>query len=184
MSVTARRSPLAGAAPLSPKRRWRAIALSTVLFLPGYWALLTGLVAVATDAAEAPAPGPLIAFGLCLIPFVFIALAFLSEHPRAAAASVKAMLLCLLVGIPASALAADAVTGLVAGMGAGGIVALRSDPGSSWRWRALAVAFATVYVFVTLRLAGDIVLIVAPALPFSAVGVADHLAERRRERTG
>ena len=35
--------------------------------------------------------------------------------------------LCLLVGIPVSALAGDAVSGIVAGVGAGGIAALRAD---------------------------------------------------------
>ena len=35
--------------------------------------------------------------------------------------------LCLLVGIPVSAFAGDAVTGIVAGVGAGGLVALRRD---------------------------------------------------------
>ena len=38
-----------------------------------------------------PAPGPAIALGLALIPFVFIVLAFLSEHPSAPGAVVKAM---------------------------------------------------------------------------------------------
>ena len=46
---------------------------------------------------------------------------------RAPGGRLRAMGLCLLVGIPVSALAADAVTGIVAGVGAGGIVALRAD---------------------------------------------------------
>ncbi len=83
-----------------------------------------------------------------LIPFVFIALAFLSEHPRAPGAVVKAMGLCLLVGIPVSAVAGDAVTGIVAGVGAGGIVALRSDEPHNWKARALGVAIAASYTFV------------------------------------
>jgi hypothetical protein len=124
----------------------------------------------------------MIALGLCVIPFVFIALAFLSEHPRPASAAAKAMALCLLVGIPVSALAQDAISGLVGGMGAGGIAALRADAEHSWRLRALAVAFATVYAFVMIRAAGDLVLLVAPALPFTALGVVDHIAERRADR--
>jgi hypothetical protein len=90
--------------------------------------------------------------------------------------------LCLLVGIPVSALAADAVTGFVAGVGAGGVAALRADLAHSWRARALAVLVASLYTYVTLRLAGDLVLIVAPALPFTALGIVDHLSERREER--
>jgi hypothetical protein len=177
-----RRSASAGAAPLPPQRKWRAILLSTLVLVPAYWSFLVGLVSGASSDADAPAAAPFLAFGLALVPFVFIALAFLSEHPRAPGAVVKAMLLSLLVGIPVSALAADAVTGLVAGIGAGGVVALRSDENESWKARALAVVLASVYVFVTVRLAGDVVLIVAPALPLSAIGVADHLSERRKER--
>jgi hypothetical protein len=182
MMAGARRSVLAGAEPLSPRRKWRAILLATLLLVPGYWAMLAGFVSVASASEDAPGAGPFIAFGLALVPFVFIALAFLSEHPRAPAAVVKAMVLSLLVGIPISALAADAVTGLVAGLGAGGMLALRADENHTWRPRALAVALVTAWVFITLRTATDVALLLAPALPFTAIGVADHLAERRRER--
>ncbi|MGH2637509.1 MAG: hypothetical protein ACRDHU_15370, partial [Actinomycetota bacterium] len=111
MSVArAHRSALAGAEPLPAPRKWRAITLATLVLAPAYWSIMAGLVAIASDEARAPNAGPFIAFGLSLIPFVFVALAFLSEHPRAPGAVVKAMLLCLVVGIPVSALAADAVT--------------------------------------------------------------------------
>ena len=122
-----RRSILAGAEPLSARRKWRAILLATLVLTPGYWSMLAGLVAVGSDDDGAPLAAPYIAFGLALLPFVFVVLAFLSEHPRAPGAVVKAMLLALVVGIPISAIAADAVTGLVAGLGAGGIAALRAD---------------------------------------------------------
>jgi hypothetical protein len=178
-----RRAP-AGVEPLTPRRKWRAILLSTLLLLPGYWSLLIGLVAVASEEENAPPAGPYIAFGLMLVPFVFIALAFLSQHPRAPGAVVKAMVLSLLVGIPASALASDAVTGLVAGLGAGGAVALRPDLAHDWRMRALAVAAASVFTFVLVRVAPDVALLLTPVLPFTSVGVADGLSERRSERRG
>jgi hypothetical protein len=177
-----RRSALAGAEPLPPRRKWRAILLATLLLAPGYWSLIAGLVSIASDRASAPAAGPLIAFGFALVPFVFVALAFLSEHPRAPGAVVKAMVLCLVVGIPVSALAGDAVTGLVGGIGAGGIAALRADLDHTWKARALGVLAACVYVFLLVRLAPEAALVVSPALPFTSIGVADHLSERRRER--
>jgi hypothetical protein len=144
--------------------------------------VLAGLVSVVSEREDAPPAGPFIAFGLVLVPFVFIALAFLSEHPRVAGAVIKSLVLALVVGIPVSAIAADAVTGFVAGIGAGGIVALRADAGEGWRPRAIGVLFASVYVFLMIRTAGDLILLVAPALPFTSIGVADHLSERRRER--
>jgi hypothetical protein len=90
--------------------------------------------------------------------------------------------LCLLVGIPVSALAADAVTGLVAGVGAGGIVALRADQAHEWRIRAAAVAVAAAYAFVLARAAGAVVLIAAPIFPFTSLGLADHFSEWRLAR--
>ena len=178
-----RRSILAGAAPLSPQRKWRAITLATLLFIPAYWAIVSALVSLGSkDGRATPDAGPLIAFGLCLLPFVFIVLAFLSEHPNAPGAVIKAMGMVILVGIAVSAVAADAVTGLVAAVGAGGIVALRADPDHSWRARAVAVTLATVYLYVLLRSASDVALLMAPVLPFTGIGVADHLSERKRDR--
>src|SRR5204863_3504781 len=151
--------------------------------VPAYWAILTGLVAGRKDAGiRVPNPGAAIALGLALIPFVFIVLAFMSEHPRAPGAVLRAMGLSLLVGIPVSAIAADAVTGIVAGVGAGGVAALRSDEGHTWKSRAIAVAIASVYAFLIVRMATGLGLLVAPILPLTAIGVADHLAERRQER--
>ena len=85
----------------------------------------------------------------------------------------------LVVGIPVSALAADAATGLVAGIGAGGIAAIRADLLHSWRARALGVAAASLFVFLAVRTAPEAAILVAPCLPFTAIGVADHLSERR-----
>lgn len=177
-----RGSVVAGAAPLPPRRKWRAILLATLLLVPAYWSVVAGAVSAASATRGGPPAGPLIAFGLALIPFVFVALAFLSEHPRAAGAVVKAMVLSLVVGIPVSAIAADAVTGIVAGLGAGAIASLRSDDAQARSARVWAVVAASLYAFVLLRTAGIVAVILAPALPFTSVGVADHLVERRRER--
>jgi hypothetical protein len=174
-----RRSILAGAEPLSARRKWRAILLATLVLTPGYWSMLAGLVAVGSDDDGAPLAAPYIAFGLALLPFVFVVLAFLSEHPRAPGAVVKAMLLALLVGIPISAIAADAVTGLVAGLGAGGIAALRADIGDDTKRRVVAVVIVSVATFVLLRSITEVALLLAPVFPFTSLGVADHLSERR-----
>jgi hypothetical protein len=183
MQSTRRRPGAAGMGPLPPQRKWRAITLATLLLAPAVWSLLAGLVAVAADdGTDASSGGAAIAFGLSLIPFVFIVLAFASEHPRAPGAVLRAMGLCLLVGIPVSALAADAVTGLVAGLGAGGIVALRADAAHEWRIRAAAVAIAAAYAFVLARAAGAAVLIAAPIFPFTSLGLADHFSEWRLAR--
>lgn len=156
--------------------------VATLVLVPSYWSVLAGLVSLTSDSADAPPAGPFIAFGLALIPFVFVVLAFLSEHPRAPGAVVKAMGLAIVVGIPVSAIAADAVTGLVAAAGAGGIAALRADRAEGWKARAIAVLAVSVYVFLMIRVAGDVTLLLAPTLPFTCLGVADHLVERRAEK--
>jgi hypothetical protein len=177
----AKRSVLAGVEPLSPRRKWRAITLATLLLVPGYWSLVTGLVAEGSHKESAPFAAPYIAFGLVLVPFVFLALAFLSEHPRASGATAMALILTILVGAPVSAFS-DAVTGFVAGVGAGGIVAMRADIAHNWKARAVAVLVVSAYVFILVRSATVIALLLAPVLPFTSIGVADHLSERRRER--
>jgi hypothetical protein len=180
----ARRTPGAGAQPLSPQRKWRAITLATLIMVPAFWAMLAGLVALASDdgdaGSDAPQAGAALAFGLALIPFVFVVLAFLSEQPRPPTAVLKAMGLCLAVGIPVSALAGDAVTGIVAGAGAGGIAALRADTPDGWKARAVAVAIAAAYTFVLVRMVGAVALLPAPVFPFTGIGVADHFVEWRQ----
>jgi hypothetical protein len=181
-----RRGTPVGMEPLSPARKWRAIMIATLVLVPGFWMLLAGLVAGATDGSAGAEAEPNVAValvvGLAVVPFVFVALAFLSEHPRAPGAVLRAMGWALLVGIPASALAGDAVTGIVAGVGAGGIQALRMDDPQNWRARALAVLVASVYTLVLVRVAGALVLLPAPIFPLTAIGVADHLSERRAEQ--
>ena len=173
--------------PLSPQRKWRAITVATLLLVPAFWSLLAGLVAVASDESSraepgGPEPAAALAFGLAIVPFVFVALAFMSEHPRAPGAVLRAMGLALLVGIPVSAVVGDAVTGIVAGVGAGAIVALRMDGDHEWRTRAVAVAIAAGYTLVLVRLVGAVALLPAPIFPFTAIGVADHVSEHRRQR--
>jgi hypothetical protein len=172
--------------PLSAKRKWQTITVATVLFLPAYWSVLAGIVDGALDEGEAVSgdvgsSAALVAFGLALIPFVFIVLAFMSEHPRAPGAVVRAMGLSLLVGVAASAVAADAVTGIVAGVGAGGLVALRPEPDHGWKPRAVGVLVAATYSFVLVRSAGELAVLMAPVFPLTALGLADHYVEWRRQ---
>ena len=172
-----------GIEPLPPRRKWRAITVATMILVPAFWAILAGLVSTASKNNHAgPNPAAAIALGLALVPFVFLVTAFMSEHPRAPSAVLKAMGLAVLVGIPVSAVAGDAVTGMVAGIGAGGICALRSDAAHSWRARAVAVTVAAVYTFVLIRTIGAPALLVAPVFPLTGIGIADHISEWRVQR--
>jgi hypothetical protein len=185
-TATSRRrggDPSAGAAPLPPRRKWLAITVATVILAFAFWAILYALVAIDRgERADTVNPAASLAVGLALVPFVFMVLAFGSGHPRAPVAVLKAMGLSLVVGILVSPLTFDAVTGIVAGVGAGGIVALRMDDAHNWKARAIAVVMAAAYTFVLARIGGAIVLLAAPIFPLTGIGVADHLSELRRAR--
>lgn len=182
----ARRRPRTGGMePLTPQRKWMVITVATLLLAPAFWAMLAGQLAFASDDSDVSeaAASAAIAFGLAVIPFVFMILAFGSAHPQAPGAVLRAMGLCLVVGIMVSAVAADAVTGVVAGVGAGGVVALRKDLPHDWRTRATAVALAAAYAFVLARTSSAMVVLSAPVFPLTAIGMADHWSERRRRST-
>jgi hypothetical protein len=77
----------------------------------------------------------------------------------------------------------DAVTGLIAGMGAGGVAALRADLVHDWKTRAWAVVAVSVYTLLLAMVAPAGALLFGPALPLTGIGLADHVSERRAERT-
>lgn len=177
-----RRRRTGGVGPLPPEQLWRAVVLTTLLVVPAFWSLLAGLVALGDEGDAGPSAGAAIAFGLAFLPFVFVAGAFLSQHPTAPSAALGGMGLSLLVGIPASALAGDAVTGLVAGVGAGAAIVVRRGAGAPLRPRFVAVALASAYTFALVRVAGAVALLSAPVFPFTAVAMADMVMARRAER--
>jgi hypothetical protein len=166
--------------PLSARRKWRIITLATLLLVPGYWTLLAGLVADQSGAKGGPNPAAAMALGVVVIPFVFIVLAVLSGRAGWPGAVAKAMGMAALVGIPVSAIAGDAITGIVAAVGAGGCIALRRDLPHSLRTRAYAVGFAALYTFALVRSVSLLALLPAPVLPLTAIGLADHVSERRQ----
>jgi hypothetical protein len=171
-----------GAEPISPRRKWRTITLATLLLVPAQWALLAGIVASATDAPEgAPDPTAAFALGFALVPFVMIVLAFGSGQRNAPLAVLKAMGMALLVAVLVSPLAGDAVTGIVAAVGAGGMLALRRDPPQTRKARVIGVVVAAAYTFALVHTVGAIALLPAPIFPLTALGLADVLMERRAE---
>lgn len=176
-----------GMQPVSPQRKWRAITVATLVLVPAFWSMMAGLVALATDDRDVSDPAGLspaaaVAFGLAVIPFVFVVLAFMSEHPRPPAAVLRAMGWSLLVGLLVAGFVGDPVTAVVAGVGAGGVAAMRRDDDGDTRPRILAVVVASLYTLLLVQMVGGVALLPAPIFPFTAIGVADHLAERRRER--
>jgi hypothetical protein len=166
-------------AEVTPRRTWLAITIATLLATVSYWAILFGfLVSVAglEDQPEGFGAGAL-ALGLALVPFVYVALAFLSGHKRAPTAAVLGMFLFLLVGSPVFVF--NRVMGLVAGFGAGAVLSLRREERHRIRTRVAAVALGLGVLGLLLVAVPQVGLAIAPAIPFTAVGLANRRDEKK-----
>lgn len=163
--------------PMIGRRKLIALTVATVLLVISYSGILGAFVASGLD--DGPNPGPPLALGMALLPLVFAAAAYLSLNPRAATSVLKAVGLFFLLAVPVSALAQDAVSGLVAGFGAGAVVSVDRLPMHTWQSRSIAVATSTGYVFLLVRMIAPLGIASAPLLPFTAVAVADYILERR-----
>jgi hypothetical protein len=157
--------------------------MATLVVVPAYWSILAGVVSLGLgDGRGVGHPEVAIAFGLAALPFAFVVLAVHSEHPRVPFAVAEALGAAVLVGVPLSALAGDAVTGLVGAVGAGGVFALRPVPDQRLRPRVAAVAVVCAYTFVLAQVSPTLALLPAPLLPFAALGLADRRGERAQHR--
>jgi hypothetical protein len=177
-------SGLFGRETITSRGRWLAIISASLLLQLPYW---VAAFAFASSHEGQPIPGTPVFFALGFVPLVFVLLAFVSRNPRAPGGVLKAMGLFLLV-TPVVALL-NPVVGVVAGFGAGGIVALQR-PGlpRDQRTRLIALLVGCVYLYVLLRVVGaaEFAIVTGAALPFAVLGIADELTVGRHaaaERT-
>lgn len=157
----------------SEKRRWLAILLTTALMTATYVVFLYSLVVASGE--ETVFAGGLLGIALGLVPGVFAVGAFVSQSPSVIKATLKAS------GLWVAGVAIfffDLPTGLVAGFGAGGVLAFRLRTKNSYRARAIAIALCVIYTFVLLRVAPEVGLFAGAPLPFIAIGLADMYTER------
>ncbi len=151
-----------------------AIGISTVILFLSYTMFIFGFAAASED--DTAFAGGLIGIATGLVPAVFGVLGAVSQRPRSIRNALLASLLWFAVGGPLAIL--DIPSGLVAGFGAGGVVALRRDPANTVVSRATAVAVCVVYVFVLGRIIPAAALMVGGVLPFLAIGAADSITDR------
>ncbi len=145
------------------------------MLLFSYGLILLAFVAGTGEGTEVL--GATLGVGLGLIPMVFAVAAFGSGTSPALPAVLKATGLFALVAIPIAAY--DLVTGMVAGFGAGGVVALRLQEGRSRRPRVIAVALVALYTFALLRVSAAAAIFGGAVLPFIAITFADEFGARR-----
>lgn len=117
-----------------------------------------------------------LAIGLALssVPPAYLLAALLSRRPDWPLGVLAAMGLALVVGLPLL-IFQNPLAALLAGTAAGAVVAVEREPGTTWHNRAIAAAVVAVVVIAGLSWdpTFPIVAVVGPALPFSAVGLAD-----------
>lgn len=159
------------------RRRWLALSAATLVGTVSYWAVVLAFATAEREGATEPSLGAL-AFGLAITPLVFVTLAAASGHPSVTVGALAGMGLFLLVA-PLLALFVDPVTGMVAGFGAGAVVAMRREQVHGLRPRAVAVVIGLVAVVVGLFVFPPVAVAFGPAVPFVAVGAADGWQERR-----
>lgn len=144
------------------------------------WSIIIAVAAAGSDEIDAPEPAPFAAFGLALVPLVFVIVAFGSRNRRAAGVTIAAMGLFPIVALPIGLV--DSATGLVAAFGAGGVFTMRAEIEHRWRGRVIAVVVATIYTVVVVSVVPPLGIALAPLLPLTAVAVADVFMEYRAEQ--
>ena len=169
---------------VSSLRMWVAIIVATVIAVIAYGSLLLAWFAVVVEDSEVAtetdisgSEGPFFALGLILVPFVFIALAFISRRSRAPFATLAAMGLFIVVALPLGLFLHLSVV-LVAAFGAGGVVTLARGPGYRLSYRIWAVVITAVYVTGLLVVAPPGGIFAGAILPLAALGIADMLGAR------
>jgi hypothetical protein len=155
------------------RRNWTAIGVGTVIMFVASVAYATAFVDEGGRAEEVEFN--LVGVALALVPFVFIAVGFLSHNPRAPIRVLQAMLLLLAVALPVGLI--EPVLGAATGFAAGGAVALRPpDVAGVGKWRAGAVGFTAVYLLVLLVVVPPGGVFAAAVVPLAMVGAADEYA--------
>lgn len=131
---------------------------------------------VAASGDEVVFAGGLLGIALGLVPAVFAVAAFVSNNPRSLLSVLGASALWLVVTLIIGA--GSLPVGLVAGYGAGGVLAFRLGPDHTRSSRTVAVVLCATYTLVLQRLLPEVGLFAGAPLPFAAIAAADLYRER------
>lgn len=144
-----------------------------------FWALIYGSALAFSDGAEVAdeviaRAGAGFGLALVLVPAVFAAAAFASSRIDAPVMVLAGMGISLAVGLPLLILRNPAAA-LITGYAAGAVVTLSRPDGWPLRNRWIAAAVVGVVAHLGLLFLPAPTAWVAPALPFTAMGLADAL---------
>lgn len=171
--------PVGPDAPLDPRRKWLAVGLATVVTLPAFWLLVAAVVAADPDNDFDAPVGVFVGVGLALVPLALFVLAKVSRHEQPfRAAAMGGTIGVVLAGVLSFALR-EPLSPLVAGLGAGAVIALRTHPDTTTAARSIAVAIAAAYSAAMVWFVPQLSLGLSPMLPSAAVAAADGYMARR-----
>lgn len=159
---------------LSPRRRWAAVVITTIVIALSYVSLLLGLGGIGGSDSEAT--GAALGTGLTVMPLAFMTATFMTSHRHPARAIVGAVAAWLVV---VGLVAFDVVVGLIAAYTAGAAVSLERPPGASWRHRIIVSAVFVVVVAMARALAPAATVLTAPIAICLVVQFADDLSRHR-----
>lgn len=130
---------------------------------------------------EPAVDGGLAGIALALAPFVFVVFAFVSRHPRAPRAVLRAMGAFVLAGLSFGLL--TPALGAAAGFGVGAILTLNPpNVVGDTRRRLFGLGLALVYTFALLVYVTPAGVFTGALLPVIAIGLADEFSWWRHER--
>ena len=138
---------------------------------------VVGPDAGAVDGDSLAQAGAGLGLSLILVPFAFMTAGLASAHPEWHVMTLAGMGLFIAVGLLLLAVPpTNPLASLVAGFAAGAVVTVSRPLGAGLRHRVIAAGVAIVLVFAGFLVAPFAIAWLAPALPFTAVGLADQLA--------
>ncbi|OFW65856.1 MAG: hypothetical protein A2Z12_04840 [Actinobacteria bacterium RBG_16_68_21] len=140
------------------------------------------LAGIADETSTDPNRTAAFGFGLAIVPFVFVTLAFGSRHPRAPRAVLASLGLWLAISLVLGLLTVG--LGISVGFGVAGMFSFRRDPPHSYRTRSWALVAGLFYTVLLAVLAPGLGLFAAGTVPFIAIGFADQYAENRARTQG
>ncbi len=155
------------------RRNWAAIGVGTVLTFVASVAYASAFVD--EDGRAEEVDFTLVGIALAIVPFVFVAVAFISRNPEAPKRVLQAMLLLLAVALSVGLL--EPVLGAATGFAAGGALTLRPPPVPKvTSWRVGAVCFTALYLVVLFIIVPPGGVFAASVVPLAMVGAADEYA--------
>ncbi len=157
-----------------------AIGIATIIMMFSYFPY-----AAAFAGAEGEPAGidtGLLAVGLAVAPFVFVALGTLSRYMGFAKQVLRAMGLLIVVGFGVGLL--SPVLGATAGFGVGGALTLRRpEVYEVMKWRLWSVVMTVVYTLVLLVVITPAGVFTGGVLPLIMLGFADEYSAWRSVRS-